>query len=78
MPERQRRRGTISACVLVELTLTTGVSLALDMLVNGAPRTGQIDIINKFGRKQVVVRLELLVVGRGSETEASRGPSELQ
>eukprot|EP00959_Pyramimonas_sp_CCMP1952_P279705 5848236-Pyramimonas_sp.AAC.1 len=30
-----------------------------------------------FGRKQVTARLELLVVGRRSETRTSRGPSEL-
>eukprot|EP00959_Pyramimonas_sp_CCMP1952_P137636 2880616-Pyramimonas_sp.AAC.1 len=39
--------------------------------------TGHVGVINMLGREQVVVRLELLVVGRGSETETSGGPSEL-
>eukprot|EP00959_Pyramimonas_sp_CCMP1952_P465262 9488001-Pyramimonas_sp.AAC.1 len=31
---------------------------------------GHIDVIDMFGREQVAARLELLVVRRGSETEA--------
>eukprot|EP00959_Pyramimonas_sp_CCMP1952_P272867 5704183-Pyramimonas_sp.AAC.1 len=67
----------IGARVFVEFTLTKGVFDALDALANGVLSAGHIDIINIFGRKQVVTRLELLVVGRGSETKTSRGPSEL-
>eukprot|EP00959_Pyramimonas_sp_CCMP1952_P051566 1077460-Pyramimonas_sp.AAC.2 len=67
----------IGVCVLVEFTLAKNVFYAHDMLVNGVPSAGHIDIINMFGREQVATRLELLVVGRGSETKASRGPSEL-
>eukprot|EP00959_Pyramimonas_sp_CCMP1952_P275329 5755117-Pyramimonas_sp.AAC.1 len=34
--------------------------------------------INMLGRGQVIVRLELLVVRRGSEAESSGGSSELK
>eukprot|EP00959_Pyramimonas_sp_CCMP1952_P327798 6862745-Pyramimonas_sp.AAC.1 len=68
---------TIGACVLVELTLTRGVFYALDALVNGVLCASHIEVINVFGREQVTARHELLVVGRGSETETSRGPSAL-
>eukprot|EP00959_Pyramimonas_sp_CCMP1952_P326079 6825468-Pyramimonas_sp.AAC.1 len=63
--------------MLVDSTLTKSVLYTLDVLANGVLSTGQIDI-NTFGCEQVTARLELLVVGRGSETEASRGPPELQ
>eukprot|EP00959_Pyramimonas_sp_CCMP1952_P237653 4966355-Pyramimonas_sp.AAC.1 len=69
---------TIGASVLVELTLTTGVFYALDILANGVLSTGHIGIIDMFGREKVAARLEFLVVRRGSETKTSRGPSELQ
>eukprot|EP00959_Pyramimonas_sp_CCMP1952_P056390 1177599-Pyramimonas_sp.AAC.1 len=68
---------TIGVCVLVEFTLTKGVFYALDTLVNHVLSAGHIDIISMFGRKLVVARLELLVVGRGSEARTSRDPSEL-
>eukprot|EP00959_Pyramimonas_sp_CCMP1952_P318631 6667266-Pyramimonas_sp.AAC.1 len=67
----------IGACVLVDCTLTKRIFSAFDRLVNGNLSAGHIDVINMFGREQIVARLELLVVGRGSETEASGGPSEL-
>eukprot|EP00959_Pyramimonas_sp_CCMP1952_P182791 3822650-Pyramimonas_sp.AAC.1 len=67
----------VGACVLVEITLSKSIFYALDTLVNGVLSPGHIDIINMLGREQVVVRLELPVEGRGSETEASGGPSEL-
>eukprot|EP00959_Pyramimonas_sp_CCMP1952_P318931 6672872-Pyramimonas_sp.AAC.1 len=66
----------VGACVRVEFTLTKGVFYASDTLVNGVPSAGHIDIIDMFGREQVVARLELLVVGRGSEAKTSGGPSE--
>eukprot|EP00959_Pyramimonas_sp_CCMP1952_P405507 8498951-Pyramimonas_sp.AAC.1 len=66
---------TVGARVLVEFTFTKHDFYALDTLVNGVLSAGHIEIIN--GRGQVVSRLELLVVGRGSETKASGGPSEL-
>eukprot|EP00959_Pyramimonas_sp_CCMP1952_P460958 9480748-Pyramimonas_sp.AAC.1 len=67
---------TIGACVL-EFTLAKGVFYALEMRVNSVLSADHIDIMNMFGRKQVAAGFELLVVGRGSETETSRGPSEL-
>eukprot|EP00959_Pyramimonas_sp_CCMP1952_P367071 7688256-Pyramimonas_sp.AAC.1 len=70
-------RSKIGACVHVEFTLAKGAFSALDMFVNGVLNAGHIDIINMFGRKQGAARLELLVVGRGSETKISCGPSEL-
>eukprot|EP00959_Pyramimonas_sp_CCMP1952_P286646 5993974-Pyramimonas_sp.AAC.2 len=69
---------TIGARVLVEFSLTKSVFYALDTLVNGVLKAGHIDIINAFGRGQVVARLELLVAGRGSETKTSGGPTELK
>eukprot|EP00959_Pyramimonas_sp_CCMP1952_P415219 8700198-Pyramimonas_sp.AAC.1 len=58
-------------CVLVEFTLPKGVFYALDILVNGVLSAGHVDVINVFGREQVVARLELLVVGRGSDAQIS-------
>eukprot|EP00959_Pyramimonas_sp_CCMP1952_P168709 3524699-Pyramimonas_sp.AAC.1 len=66
----------IGARVLVEFTLTKSVFYAFYILVKGVLSSGHIDIIHMFGRKQLVTRLELLVVGRGSETRTSGGPSE--
>eukprot|EP00959_Pyramimonas_sp_CCMP1952_P286351 5987681-Pyramimonas_sp.AAC.1 len=66
-----------SVRVLGEFTLSNGVLHALDALVNGVLCAGRIDVINMYGCEQVAARLELLVVGRGSETEASCGPSGL-
>eukprot|EP00959_Pyramimonas_sp_CCMP1952_P285093 5960875-Pyramimonas_sp.AAC.1 len=62
---------TVGARVLVEFTLAEGVFYACDIPVNGVISAGHIDIVNVFGREQVVARLELLVVGRGSEAKAS-------
>eukprot|EP00959_Pyramimonas_sp_CCMP1952_P405056 8489322-Pyramimonas_sp.AAC.1 len=62
---------TSGVCVLVELALARGVLYAFDTLVNGVLSAGHIDSLAMFGRKQVVARLELLVVGRGSETKTS-------
>eukprot|EP00959_Pyramimonas_sp_CCMP1952_P108370 2265871-Pyramimonas_sp.AAC.1 len=64
------------ARVLVEFTLTKGVFYPLDALVDDVLCAGHIDAINMFGREQVAARLELLVVGGGYDTEASRGPSD--
>eukprot|EP00959_Pyramimonas_sp_CCMP1952_P400687 8395972-Pyramimonas_sp.AAC.1 len=66
-------RSTISTCMLVEFVLTKSVLDALDSLVNAVLST-----INMFGCEQNTVRLELLVVGRGSEAKASRAPSEIK
>eukprot|EP00959_Pyramimonas_sp_CCMP1952_P003427 71758-Pyramimonas_sp.AAC.1 len=68
---------TIGACVFVEFTLAQSVLDAIDVFVHGVPSAGHIDGIDMFGREQVAARLELLVVGRGSETRPSGGPSEL-
>eukprot|EP00959_Pyramimonas_sp_CCMP1952_P205750 4302563-Pyramimonas_sp.AAC.1 len=65
---------TIGACVLVEFTLAKSVFYTLDALVNGVLCAGHIDVINMFGREQVAARLELLDVGRGSETGTFCGP----
>eukprot|EP00959_Pyramimonas_sp_CCMP1952_P464180 9486170-Pyramimonas_sp.AAC.1 len=70
-------RSAIGARVLAEFPLTRGVLYALDGLVNGVLCAGHIDVINIFGCEQVAARLELLVAGRGSETETSCGLSEL-
>eukprot|EP00959_Pyramimonas_sp_CCMP1952_P417298 8743066-Pyramimonas_sp.AAC.1 len=67
----------ISICMLVESTSTNNTLYALDAIVNGVLGAGHIDLINASGCEQVTARLELLVVGSGSKTEASRGPSEL-
>eukprot|EP00959_Pyramimonas_sp_CCMP1952_P316259 6619494-Pyramimonas_sp.AAC.2 len=68
----------IGARVFVGLTIAIGVFYTLDTLVNGVPNAGHVDIINMFGREHVAGRLELLVVGQGSETKTSRGLAELQ
>eukprot|EP00959_Pyramimonas_sp_CCMP1952_P042866 896960-Pyramimonas_sp.AAC.1 len=70
-------RSALGACVLVELTRAKGVFYTLHTLVIGVLSAGHIDITNMFGRKQVAVRLEHLVVRRWSETRTSRGSSEL-
>eukprot|EP00959_Pyramimonas_sp_CCMP1952_P107974 2257668-Pyramimonas_sp.AAC.1 len=68
----------VAVRVLVAFTLTKSVFYAHDALVNGALCAGHIDVINVRGRELVAARLELLAVGRASETETSRGPSETQ
>eukprot|EP00959_Pyramimonas_sp_CCMP1952_P433956 9087519-Pyramimonas_sp.AAC.1 len=67
----------IGVRVLVEFTLTKGVLHALGALVSGVLCAGHIGVVNMFGREQAAARLELFVVGRGSETGSSCGPSEL-
>eukprot|EP00959_Pyramimonas_sp_CCMP1952_P304699 6376682-Pyramimonas_sp.AAC.1 len=71
-------RRKIGRCTFVEFALAGSAPDALGALVNGVLSAGRIHIIDMFGCEQVTARLELFVVGRGSETAASRGPSELQ
>eukprot|EP00959_Pyramimonas_sp_CCMP1952_P181529 3795303-Pyramimonas_sp.AAC.1 len=69
---------TVGICVLAESTLTENIFNAFDTFVNGVLSTGHINVINMLGREQAIARLELLVVGRGSEAKSSGGSSELQ
>eukprot|EP00959_Pyramimonas_sp_CCMP1952_P318771 6669836-Pyramimonas_sp.AAC.1 len=64
--------------MFVEFALAESVLDALGARVNGVLSAGHRNIVNMFGCEQIADRLELLVVGRGPEGEASRGPSELQ
>eukprot|EP00959_Pyramimonas_sp_CCMP1952_P088498 1851580-Pyramimonas_sp.AAC.1 len=70
--------GALRACVLVELTLTKGIFNAFGIFVNGVLSAGDIDAINMLGREQIAARLELRVVGRGSDAKSSCGPPELR
>eukprot|EP00959_Pyramimonas_sp_CCMP1952_P451466 9452411-Pyramimonas_sp.AAC.1 len=69
---------TIGTCALVECTLTESIFHAFVIFVHGVPSTGHTNVINMPGRETVIARLELLVVGRGSEAKSSGGSSELK
>eukprot|EP00959_Pyramimonas_sp_CCMP1952_P180696 3778185-Pyramimonas_sp.AAC.1 len=62
---------TVGMCMLVECTLTRGIFKAFDILANGVLSAGHVGAINMLGSEQCVARLQLLVVGRGSETKSS-------
>eukprot|EP00959_Pyramimonas_sp_CCMP1952_P075869 1585827-Pyramimonas_sp.AAC.1 len=64
--------------MFVKIALTEKVLDALDALVDGVLRAGQIEIISMSGCEQAAACLELLVVRRGSGAKAPRGVSELQ
>eukprot|EP00959_Pyramimonas_sp_CCMP1952_P241074 5038205-Pyramimonas_sp.AAC.1 len=68
----------LGRCMFVEFALARSVLDALDALVNDVLSAGHINITNMMGCEQVTARLELFVVGRGSETKDTCGPSELQ
>eukprot|EP00959_Pyramimonas_sp_CCMP1952_P115915 2423266-Pyramimonas_sp.AAC.1 len=68
----------ICICVFVDFTLARSALDALGAPVDGVLSAGHIDNIKMFGREKAIACLKLLVERRGSETEASRGPSELQ
>eukprot|EP00959_Pyramimonas_sp_CCMP1952_P182444 3815101-Pyramimonas_sp.AAC.1 len=50
-------RITVSICVLVEFTLTESIFNAFDIFVNGILSAGHTNVIDMFGREQVIARL---------------------
>eukprot|EP00959_Pyramimonas_sp_CCMP1952_P088334 1848016-Pyramimonas_sp.AAC.1 len=68
----------VGICMFVELTFTKHILHALGAPVDGVLSAGHMNIINVLGCEKVVACLELLVAGRGYETEPSCGISELQ
>eukprot|EP00959_Pyramimonas_sp_CCMP1952_P362104 7583810-Pyramimonas_sp.AAC.1 len=65
-------------CVLVKFTPAESISNAFDWFVNGVLSASRINVINMLGREQIIARLELIVVRRGSEAKSSGRSSELK
>eukprot|EP00959_Pyramimonas_sp_CCMP1952_P235024 4911173-Pyramimonas_sp.AAC.1 len=68
-------RSTVRKFVLVDITLTKSILNACDTLANRVLSAGHVNVIDMFGREQVIARLELLVVRRRSEAKSSGGSS---
>eukprot|EP00959_Pyramimonas_sp_CCMP1952_P301509 6308390-Pyramimonas_sp.AAC.1 len=69
---------TAGGCVFVEFLFTKGILNTFDALLNSAPTTGHVYVINILGCKNAGTCLELLVEERGFKTKTSRGLPELQ